>query len=51
LRLAILSRLNRLRLSRIEAGLEAIDRAVLETIAAHPELRAGHEILVSIAGI
>ena len=50
-RLAILSRLNRMRLSRIEADLQAIDKAILEIIEAHPELRARHEILVSIAGI
>ena len=51
LRLAILSRLNRMRLSRIEADLQAIDRAILEIIEASPDLRARHEILVSIAGI
>lgn len=51
LRLAILSRLNRMRLARIEADLKAIDRAILEIIEASPELRSRHEILVSIAGI
>lgn len=51
LRLAILSRLNRMPLARIEADLKAMDKAVLEIIEAHPELRARHEILVSIAGI
>ena len=51
LRLALLGRLNRMRLSRIEADLKAIDKAILESIEANPELRARHEILVSIAGI
>jgi transposase len=51
LRLALLARLNRMRLARIEAELVAVDKAILEIIEANPDLRARHEILVSIAGI
>ena len=49
--MANLSRLNSTRLARIEADPEVIDRAVLEIIEVHTDLRARHEILVSIAGI
>ena len=49
--MANLSRLNSTRLARIEADPEVIDRAVLEIIEVHTDLRARHEILVSIAWI
>jgi transposase len=51
LRLALLARLNRMRLARIEAELAAIDKAILEIIETDPDLRARHKILVSISGI
>lgn len=51
LRLALLGRLNRARLARIDADLEAIDKAISGIIEANPELRARRKILVSIAGI
>lgn len=51
MRLALLVRLNRIRLARIAEELAAIDKAILEIIETDPNLRARHEIRHSVAGI